>query len=291
MFIKDIINKKKTISFEVFPPKKQLSIENVSKLIEDLKKMNPDFISVTYSAGGSGCSDKTIEIASIIKNNFDIESLAHITCINTDEESIQKFLDRLKDANIDNILALRGDYPDDIDPRLGLVTQSRFKYAKDLITFIKRRKNDNLSICAAAYPEGHIECSNMEENISHLKEKTDAGADFLITQLFFDNSYYYNFMDIAYKKNISVPIIPGIMPILSKDQIQKMIFLCGASLPSKIIKILYNYEKDPESLKKAGIEYAINQCQDLINDNAHGIHLYTMNKPEIAQEIVPNLVL
>lgn len=272
--------KKPLISFEMFPPKKAEAFENVGEIISGLCELNPGFISVTCGAGGGSNRNKTIELAAKIKNEFRIESMAHMTCITLNNDTVIKETEAVCEAGVDNILALRGDIPKenfDIDS----VT---YHYAYELIEKIK--SCSDLCVAAGAYPEGHIECDNFDESISHLKVKEDAGAEFFVSQLFFDNSYYYNLCDRAVKAGIKAPITPGIMPMMSKSQISNMIFMCGASLPSDMIKILYKYENDSESLLKAGIEYAGRQIADLVKSGAAGVHIYSMNKPQIAAELV-----
>jgi len=284
MRINELYNQKRqVISLEIFPPKKEDSLNSLYEAMHELTSLSPDFISVTYSAGGSGNSEKTVQIASDIKNKYNTESLAHLTCISADETSIDNYVKMLMDNNIQNILALRGDIPKGVD-----ISRNRFKYAKDLIFYIKD-KYPSLCIGAAAYPEGHADCDNFEDSLEHLKEKVDGGADFLITQLFFDNLYFYNFYEKALKKGINIPISAGIMPILSRSQIEKMIFMCGASLPSKIVRLLNKYENDSHSLKMAGIEYAANQIIDLCKNGVDGVHIYTMNQPIIARECINRL--
>ncbi|KNF07322.1 5,10-methylenetetrahydrofolate reductase [Gottschalkia purinilytica] len=281
MFIKDLYDKKKPIvSFEIFPPKRDYDIDTVYETIQDLRDLNPDYISVTYGAGGVGSSDKTLEIASLVKNKYGIEALAHLTCITSDKVKTKAVIEDLKKHNIENILALRGDIPEGFE----LEDDRDYSYAKDLIKDIK--EIGGFCIGAAAYPEGHIECDKLNDSLIHLKEKVDAGAEFLITQLFFDNDIFYKFLEKAEKHSINVPIVAGVMPILSRSQVEKMIFMCGASLPSRIIKILNKYEGDSESLKKAGIEHAARQIDDLIRNGIDGVHIYTMNQPEIARENV-----
>lgn len=287
MFIKDLFSRKKpVISFEIFPPKKDCDVDVIYRTIEQLAGEQPDFISVTYSAGGVG-SEKTVEIASIIKKNFGIESLAHLTCITANSQKIHSTIEELNKNNVENILALRGDIPANFkhDGKL------QYRYASDLIREI--REYDKFSIGAAAYPEGHIEADDLTSDMINLEKKVKAGADFLITQLFFDNKLFYGFMENKNKYEINIPVSVGIMPVLSKQQIQKMIFMCGASLPSKIIRILNKYENDPDSLRDAGIEYAAEQIDDLLQNDVDGIHIYTMNQPEIAKKILnyirPNL--
>ncbi|QCX32432.1 methylenetetrahydrofolate reductase [NAD(P)H] [Caloramator sp. E03] len=283
MLIKDIFNQKRpVISFEIFPPKKEYPISTIYETIEKLKDLNPDFISVTYGSGG-GNRDRTVEIASTIKNNYGIESLAHLTCIASSRNEIQEILHHLKNNGIDNILALRGDLPKDLDSNSCM----SYMYAKDLISQIV--KMNGFCIGAAAYPEGHIESENLEEDVKYLKEKVDAGADFLITQLFFDNEMFYNFKDLTVKYGINVPITAGILPVLNKSQILRIITLSGASLPKKFIRILDKYEYSPKALFEAGIAYATEQIIDLLSWGVDGIHLYTMNKAEVAIKIIDNI--
>ncbi len=280
MLIKELFSSKKpVISFEIFPPKTECGLDTIYSTIEELANLKPDFISVTYGAGGVG-SDKTVEIASMIKNNFGITALAHLTCINSSQAKIHSIIDALKKQNINNILALRGDIPEG-QAHYG---NSQYQYASDLVAEIKHY--DNVCVGAAAYPEGHIESPSLHNDLVQLEKKVEAGVEFLITQLFFDNSLFYHFIEEKAKYSINVPISVGVMPVLSKQQIQKMIFMCGASLPSKLIRMLYKYENDAESLKLAGIEYAAEQVADLITNGVDGIHIYTMNKPEIAKQIL-----
>lgn len=282
MLIKDIFSSKKpVISFEVFPPKREFPLDTIYSTIKALKDMDPDFISVTYGAGGSS-KDRTVEIASTIKNKYNIQSLAHLTCLNSSKTEIDLILKQLIANNIYNVLALRGDTPID-----GMQTPSQYKYAKDLISYIRR--TGCFSIGAAAYPEGHIECDSLEKDIEHLKEKVECGVDFLITQLFFDNEKFYQYKDKLVKKKINVPIMAGIMPVLNKGQIIRMVSLSGATLPKKFVRILNKYEYSPNALKEAGIAYAAEQIIDLLSWGIDGIHIYTMNKPEIAGRILDNL--
>jgi len=280
MKIREIYNNKKpVVSFEIFPPKKTSGIEPLYQSIGELAGLNPDFISVTYSAGGSGNSDATVKIASHIKNTYGIETLVHLTCINSGRDKIAGLLTCLRENGLENILALRGDLVGETDAQ-----EREYSYAKDLISHIKTLPG-NFCLAAAAYPEGHIECDDFDLSLSHLRQKADCGADFFITQLFFDNELFYRFFERAKAVNINVPISAGIMPVLSKSQIDRMIYMCGASLPAKIVRMLNRY-KDPQSLKKAGIEYAAEQIRDLIDNGVDGVHVYTMNQPEIARACV-----
>lgn len=284
MLIKDIFTSKKTvISFEIFPPKKDYPVETIYETLDLLKDLTPDFISVTYGAGGSS-KDRTVEIASAVKNKYQIECLAHLTCISSSKTEINTILNELKNNNISNIMALRGDLPQNQDFNFDNL---EFKYAKELVKYIS--KTDNFCIGAAAYPEGHVECSDKEKDLLHLKEKVNQGVDFLITQLFFDNNYFYRFKENLEKINVNVPLCAGIMPVLNIKQIQRIVSLCGASIPSKLAKIIARYSDNPEALKQAGITYATEQIIDLISWGVDGIHIYTMNRPETTKEILKNI--
>lgn len=278
MQLATLFNEKKTIlSFEVFPPKKTSSIDTIYATLDDLKDLKPDFISVTYGAGGNAGDTATCEIASAIKNKYHIEPLAHLTCVNSTKSEIEVILNRLEQSGISNILALRGDINPEIPPK------HEFKFASELVAFIKER--GGFQVSAACYPEGHLESVNLVEDILNLRKKVDAGAEHLISQLFFDNTYFYNFHEKARIAGINVPIEAGIMPVVNKAQIERMVTLCGASLPSKFTKMLQRFEHSPEALRDAGIAYAIDQIVDLISQGVDGIHLYTMNNSYIARKI------
>jgi len=277
MRIRDIFEKKTVFSFEVFPPKKTDSIDVVYKMLDELKGLSPDFISVTFSAGGSGNGELSCDIASKIKEGNHVEPMIHLPCINYSKDEISDVLSELDRRGIENILALRGDINPDIEPK------RNFEHASDLITFIKSK--GDYDIAGACYPEGHIESQNMVEDILNLKKKVDAGADHLITQLFFDNEAFYRFREKTAIAGINVPIEAGIMPVVRKNQIERMVSMCGASLPAKFSKIMQKYENNPESLRDAGIAYAINQIVDLLADGVDGIHLYTMNNSYVARKI------
>lgn len=270
-------NDKTVFSFEVFPPKKTSSIDTVYSTLDELSDLNPDFISVTYGAGGNTADSKTCQIASAIKNKYKIVSAAHLTCVNCTKEDIDIILTQLKENGIENILALRGDMNPDIPPK------HDFKYASELITYIK--EHGDFSVSGACYPEGHVDSASIIEDITHLKEKVDAGAEHLMSQLFFDNALFYDFLEKARTAGINVPIEAGIMPVTNKKNIERMVSLCGASLPSKFTKMMQKYENNPEALRDAGIAYAIDQIVDLISNGVDGIHLYTMNNPYVARKI------
>lgn len=284
--IKDTLaKKKKTISIEVFPPNKEEEFQGIYKTLEELVEIQPDFISVTYGAGGSN-SKKTAKIASYIKNDLGIDSLAHLTCATLDESNLMESLDDLKNMGIENILALRGDKPKDM--ALEDFNRRIYTYASDMISDI-RLKNNNFCIAGACYPEKHVEAKTMEEDILHLKEKVDAGTDFLITQLFFENSRLYEFLDKTETVNIKVPIIAGIMPITSIKQIKTTIEMSNAYVPLKLKRIFEKYQDNPSDFKKAGIDFAILQILDLLSQGVSGIHLYTMNKVDVSKSIYQNI--
>ncbi|MGN0677871.1 MAG: methylenetetrahydrofolate reductase [NAD(P)H] [Ruminococcus sp.] len=277
MKIKDIFKQKTVFSFEVFPPKKTSSIDTVYNTLDELKGLSPDFISVTFSAGGSGNGALSCEIASKIKEGNHVEPMIHLPCINYSKDEISAVLDELDKRGIENILALRGDINPDIEPK------RNFEHASDLITFIKSK--GDYDIAGACYPEGHVDSESLVEDVLNLKKKVDAGADHLITQLFFDNDAFYRFREKIAIAGINVPVEAGIMPVVNKNQIERMVSMCGASLPAKFVKMMQKYENNPEALRDAGIAYAINQIVDLLADGVDGIHLYTMNNSYVAKKI------
>lgn len=264
------------LSFEVFPPKKTSSVNTIYDTLDKLKSLNPDFISVTYGAGGTA-TDNTCEIASKIKNDLHIEAVAHLTCVNSRKQEVARILERFKENNIENILALRGDISPDIEPK------NDFKYASELCSFIK--ETGNFGVSGACYPEVHLEADDEVSDILNLKHKVDCGAEHLMSQLFFDNSVFYRFLERTRIAGINVPIEAGIMPVTNKNQIEKMVSMCGASLPAKFTKIMQKYEHNPEALRDAGIAYAVEQIVDLLANNVDGIHLYTMNNAYVAEKI------
>lgn len=278
MKIKNIFEQKKVLfSLEVFPPRSDVPVENIYQTLEELKDINPDYISVTYGAGGGVGKNRTCELSSLIKEKYDVEALAHLTCINSDRESLNQILKKLEEKNIKNILALRGDKPVD-GRKLG-----DYNYASELVEHIKR--HNDFGIAAACYPEGHLETKNLAEDLEHLKWKVDQGVDYLITQMFFDNSLFYNFREKAEKKGIKLPIEAGIMPVINTKQVARIIELSDAYFPKKFQKILDKYQDNPEALQDAGIAYAVEQIVDLISSEVEGIHLYTMNNPYVARRI------
>lgn len=281
MYIKDIFEKKKPVlSFEVFPPKQENGIESVTTAIDTMSKLPIDYMSVTYGAGGS-TSKKTAEIAQYMQDNLDLTALAHLTCIASDKENIQSSLEDLKSRGIKNVLALRGDIPKDMQFPL----PNSYKYASELVEDIK--KFGGFCVGGACYPECHPDSASLDADIENLKIKADAGVDFLVTQMFFDNDAFYIFRDKAAKKGVNLPITAGIMPLTNIGQIQRMCVLSGgASMPSKFTKMISKYENNPEALRQAGIAYAVDQIIELVSNEIDGIHLYTMNRPKTAERIV-----
>ena len=273
----NLFSKKTVFSFEVFPPKKEIPVETVYPTLEKLSGLHPDFISVTCGAGGKG-GNLTVEVASKIKS-LGCETAAHLPCINLDREEVLDTLQKLRKQGIENILALRGDKTPGIEPKCV------FAHASDLIAFIRQQTGDEFNIIGACYPEGHPSSKILAEDVEHLKIKVDAGASELITQLFFDNHDFYNFLDKTAQAGIRVPIEAGIMPVTNKKQIERMVTLCGATLPLKFQKILTRYGHDNTALRDAGIAYAIDQIVDLLANGVDGVHIYTMNNPYVATRI------
>ena len=282
MKINELFNTKELVfSFEIFPPKVTSPISTVYNTLEELKDLKPDFISVTYGAGGSLTDNRTTELSSLVKEKYGVESVAHLTCISSTKEEIDIILDDLKMKGVENILALRGDIPVGQDPK------GEFNYAYELISHIKNRGDFN--ILGACYPEGHVKGRDFKEDMLHLKLKEEMGATQFISQLFFDNSYFYNMLEQKEKLGIKSPIQAGIMPVVNKNQIERIASLCGAHIPEKFIKIMNRYEHDKDALREAGIAYAVEQIVDLISSGVDGIHLYTMNNPYVARRIHENI--
>ncbi|MEG0366316.1 MAG: methylenetetrahydrofolate reductase [NAD(P)H] [Coprobacillus sp.] len=286
MKISEILKNKATLSFEVFPPKnKEGDISSIYHTIDELSKLKPDFISVTYGAGGS-TKGKTVEIASKIKNDYHIESVAHLTCISSTKEEILEMCKQLKEKNIENILSLRGDYPQDSSFQK---ENLEFHYAKDLNTLITKEFKGDFCLSGACYPEVHNEAACFEDDLKALKEKVDSGAEYLITQIFFDNQYYYRLVKEARKRGITVPILAGIMPITNSKSLLNTAKLCSCSVPYQLSTMIESYYHYPSAMKEIGINYATHQIIDLITNGVDGIHIYTMNKPEIAKAIFDNI--
>lgn len=282
MKVSNILNKDKvTISCEIFPPKKGTLLENYKGIAAEIAKLKPAYISCTYGATG-GTSDYTVEIADTI-NECGVPAIAHLTCASSTKEKVQSVISELKSRNIENILALRGDIPEHADFPL----PDQYHHAIELIREIKEQ--GDFCIGGACYPEGHPEAYNMNEDLGYLKEKVEAGCDYLTTQMFFDNNIYYNFMYKALQKGINVPVVAGIMPVTTASQVKRSIALTGNLVPAKFLMIVDRFADDPEAMKQAGIAYATEQIIDLIANGVNHIHIYTMNKPEVAATIMKNL--
>ena len=270
-----------TISVELFPPKKGSQLENYKAIVGQMAELKPSYISCTYGATG-GTSDYTVEIADTI-NSHGIPAIAHLTCASSTKEKVQSVIKELKERNIENILALRGDIPENADFPL----PDQYHHAIELIGEIK--EIGDFCIGGACYPEGHPEAATMEEDLQHLKEKVDAGCDYLTTQMFFDNNVYYRFLYKALAKGIDVPVVPGIMPVTNAAQVKRTISLTGNLVPAKFLSIVDRFGNDPEAMKQAGIAYATEQIIDLIANGVNHIHIYSMNKPDVAGAIMDNL--
>lgn len=270
------------ISFEVFPPKTDEGFDKVIASVDAMAELNPAFISVTYGAGG-GTSKNTAKIASHIKDDLNVLSLAHLTCASSTKEEVRKVIEELKEHGIENILALRGDIPDGMT----FPDTDRFRYAYELVEEIK--KHGDFCIGAACYPEGHVENEHKEDDIRYLKQKVDSGVDFLTTQMFFDNDIHYNFLYRIREAGITVPVLPGIMPITSASQMKKSLELSGTVFPRRFLAILDRFGTSPAAMKQAGIAYATDQIIDLLANGVKNIHIYTMNKPDVAAAIMGNL--
>ena len=282
MKIIDLLNEDKvTLSFEVFPPKTSSRYENVLKAAEKIASLNPNFMSVTYGAGG-GTSAHTVALAKDIHEKYDVEVMAHLTCVSSTREHVESMVEQFKENGIENIMALRGDIPKD-----GQVGED-YQYACQLIKELKEK--GDFCIGAACYPEGHVESPSIKEDIQHLKEKVEAGADFLTTQMFFDNNVFYNFLYKIKEAGINVPVVAGIMPITNAKQVSRAVQMSGTSIIPYHFKMMVDaFGDNPEIMKQAGIIYASEQIIDLIANGVKHIHVYTMNKPDIAEGIMNNI--
>lgn len=286
MKIRDIIARDKvTLSYEVFPPKKGMPFEPILSAADALCQDKPDFMSVTYGAGG-GTGHNTVKIASHVQNDMGVTALAHLTCVSSTREQVAEAIEEIKAAKIENILALRGDIPKGADANSYPVGQY-FNHANELIEEIKT--HGDFCIGAACYPEGHPECVHKTDDIDNLKLKVDAGVDFLTTQMFFDNNVLYNFLYRIREKGITVPVIAGIMPITNPKQVSRATELSGTYVPQRFKAIVDKFGDNPEAMKQAGIAYATDQIIDLVANGVKAIHIYTMNKPDVAQSIKNNL--
>lgn len=285
MKIKDLLqNKKVTFSCEIFPPKAGADMSRMDEIIREIAALHPDFISVTYGAGGS-TSKRTVEIASKIQDTYGIPAMAHLTCVSSTKEEVVTMLDRIEENHIENILALRGDIPRDMD----FPSPRHYRYACELIQDIRSQKGDRFCIGGACYPEGHVECEHKEDDIDYLKQKVESGCDFLTTQMFFDNNVFYNFLYRIMAKGIQVPVVAGVMPVTNSRQIKRSCELSGTTLPPRFKAIADTFSDKPLAMKQAGIAYATEQIIDLLSNGVNHIHLYTMNNPEIAAKIMDNL--
>jgi len=277
-----------SVSFEFFPPKTPEGEDQLFRTVEELRELNPSFVSVTYGAGGS-TRDRTRRVVEKIHRETNLTVMAHLTCIAHSKEEIEQILRGYRKIGIENILALRGDIPKD-------VSDFNFKgcsYAKELVELIKNKFGDYFSVGVASYPEGHPESPNMEWEIKFFKEKVYAGADFSITQMFFENDFYYRFLERCRKAQINIPIIPGIMPITNFKQIKKFALMCGATIPQRLVEKLEAVESKPEEVEKIGVEFAIKQCEDLLTNGVPGFHFYTLNKSKATLKIykaIKNLI-
>jgi len=286
MKLTEIFNSDKlSLSFEVFPPKTDSNFESVKHATEEIAKLKPSFMSVTYGAGG-GTSRYTLDIAKNIKEAYGVPTLAHLTCVSSNKENVRRKIEEIKEAGIENIMALRGD----LTPELMNTDRSKwdYRYAIDLVRDIKSI-DENFCIGADCYPEIHPESKDQNEDIKHLKEKVDAGVSFLTTQMFFDNNLLYNFLYKIREKGITVPVIPGVMPITNANQVERAITLSGSFMPQRFKSLVDKFGHSPEAMKQAGIVYATDQIIDLFANGVKNVHVYSMNKPDVAEKILENL--
>lgn len=281
MKIRDILAQgKPSLSFEVFPPKTVENYESVEKAAKEIAQLHPSFMSVTYGAGG-GTSRYTVDIADTLNNQYQVPTLAHLTCVSSSKEHVHHVLEELKERKIENVLALRGDIPRD-----GVVKKD-YQYASQLIYEIKQ--SGDFCIGGACYPEGHVESANKTEDITHLKEKVDAGCEFVTTQMFFDNNILYNYLYRIRERGITIPVVAGIMPVTRASQIKQICQMSGTYLPSRFKAIVDRFGDNPAAMKQAGIAYATEQIIDLIANGVNAIHIYSMNKPDVARRIQESL--
>lgn len=282
MKVIDILNQKEvTLSFEVFPPKTDAGFASVERATREIAALHPDFMSVTYGAGG-GTSKNTVRVVDDLQKKYGVSVLAHLTCVSSTREFVKKMIEQYRDHGIENIMALRGDIPKEGR------TAWDFNHASELIYAIKSQDSD-FCIGGACYPEGHVECERQSEDIRHLKEKVDAGCDFLTTQMFFDNNILYNFLYRIREAGIEVPVIAGIMPITNAKQVARSVALSGSTIPRRFRAMVDRFGDDPDKMRQAGVIYATEQIIDLISNGVNHIHIYTMNKPDIAAGIKESL--
>ena len=286
MKIIDIINQNKLfLSFEVFPPKNETSFKSVKEATEEIAKLKPSFMSVTYGAGG-GTSKYTLDIAKNIKQMYGVPTLAHLTCVSSTKETVLERIEDIKNSGVKNIMALRGD----LTPELENSDRSLWHY-RNAVDLVRELKEINPDFCigGACYPEIHPESSNQKEDIKYLKEKVDAGCDFLTTQMFFDNNLLYNFLYKIREAGITVPVIAGIMPITNANQVERAIKMSGSHMPQRFKSLVDKFGSNPDAMKQAGIAYATDQIIDLYANNITNVHVYSMNKPDVAKLIKNNL--
>lgn len=274
-------SKQLVVSFEVFPPKNDAAYAPVEAAVDALASFSPDFISVTYGAGG-GTSVNTPKIAAHIENDLHIPAMAHLTCASSDKQTVHNVLQDLKTRGVRNVLALRGDLPENFVP-----DDDHYRYASELVKAV--REFGGFTVGAACYPEGHVEAASPEQDLENLKRKVDCGVDFLVTQMFFDNSVLYSFLYRALKKGIDIPVCAGIMPVMNPKQIARSCKLSGTTLPARLKTVVDKFADDPEAMQQAGIAYATEQIIELVANGVSGIHIYTMNRPEVAGAIMRNL--
>ena len=286
MKIIDLLKKDNlSLSFEVFPPKTDSTFKSVETAAQEIAKLHPAFMSVTYGAGG-GTSKYTLEIAKNIKNLYNVSTVAHLTCVSSTKETVRARIEDIKNAGIQNVMALRGDIPEDM--KNSDRSKWDYRHAIDLVRELKESGAD-FCIGGACYPEIHPESINQKEDIKYLKEKVDAGCEYLTTQMFFDNNLLYNFLYKIREAGITVPVVAGIMPITNANQVERAIKLSGSHMPQRFKSIVDKFGSDPEAMKQAGIAYATDQIIDLFANNITNVHVYSMNKPDVAEKIQSNL--
>jgi methylenetetrahydrofolate reductase (NADPH) len=277
---------KRVFSFEFFPPKTDAGVANLERTIRELSDLDPSFVSVTYGAGGS-TRGRTLELVQWIQREARITAMAHLTCVGSTKEEIGGVLDRLTEAGIENIMALRGDPP--AGETTFVRTEGGFGYANDLVAFIRKRHGVDVSVGGAGYPEGHVECDDLDRDIANLRRKVDAGLDFVVTQLFFDNRVYFDFVARARAAGITVPIVPGIMPIRNLASVERMTKLCGATIPAPLFAELDRCRHDDAAVAALGVAHATAQCVELLHGGAPGIHFYTLNQSPATRVILTAL--
>ena len=283
MKISEILkNNRLSLSLEVFPPKTDAAFDSIKEATEEIASLSPSFMSVTYGAGG-GTSRYTVDIAKNIQEKYGVPTLAHLTCVSSTKETVRQRIADMKAAGIENVMALRGDIPE------GMKDMPReYKHAIELVRELRESDGD-FCIGGACYPEVHPESINAEHDLMHLKEKVDGGLDFLTTQMFFDNELFYRFLENARGKGISVPIIPGVMPITKANQVERAITLSGSHMPRRFLSLVDKFGSDPAAMTQAGVAYATDQIIDLFANGVANVHIYSMNKPEVARAILNNL--